>query len=210
MTTQILVLRHAQTTWNAPKKRVQGQSSSADIRVSEQGAQQARPKLANLPKPSILILSPLLRCQQTVELWFETPLTQIPCDIIYDDGLKEIHMGQLEGLYVEEILQNPQYQPIWHVWKNDPQNFSGFPQGETLPDFQARVLASFAKICQCYNESNLPIAIVTHVGPMRMLKCFVNQQKLTQLWDYDFAPADSFYLSPDDIACLQTITSKHP
>ena len=100
MTARKLILwRHGQTDWNLTA-RFQGQ---ADIPLNELGLQQARdaaPAVAGY-EPTRLIASDLERAQQTAgELAALTGLTMES-----DPRFREIHVGEWEGLRLDEVLE---------------------------------------------------------------------------------------------------------
>lgn len=207
--TKIVIMRHVNTTWNAPHRiRVQGQSTDPDITYSERGKKEVLEKLSSTEKPNVLLVSPLRRCKQTAEIWLNTEFDKIDCEKKEYDTLKEINSGLLEGMYVDEI-EKSDYKEIWNAWKNDTNNFTGFPKGETLKDFQKRTLGAFSEICQTYgNESEKVIYVITHGGPIRILKCFLANQDLSYLWKgKEVSNLDQIELTSDQIAKLQNYHS---
>ncbi len=205
---KIIIMRHAETNYNYPRKRLQGMSPSDKIHISEKGRQEATSKLASITLPDLLIMSPLLRCKQTAEAWAGNDLAKINGQIKLMDGLKEVDAGELEDFYVDELEKHEKYGSTWQLWKKDPLNFPGFPNGETLNAFQARVLHAFADICKEYMlNPTLDICVITHGGPMRILKCFLANKDLSHLWDgQDIANLERLELTSDQI--LQLINQR--
>ena len=202
---KIVVMRHAETNYNYPRKRMQGLSPSDKIHISERGRQEAASKLASITLPDILIMSPLLRCKQTVEAWAGNDLTKIKSQINFMDGLKEVDVGELEDFYVDELEKHEKYGSIWQSWKMDPLHFPGFPGGEKLHTFQSRVLNAFSDICKKHTlNPTLNICVVTHGGPMRVLKCFLANKDLSHLWDgQDITNLERLELTSEQILRLK-------
>ncbi len=200
---KISILRHAETNYNWPRMRIQGSSTSNHIVVSEKGKQEAISKLSFIKFPDILFCSPLLRCKQTAEHWAGEKFDSIKSKKILIDGLKEINAGDLEHFYVDELQQAPDHQKIWQLWKNDPLHFTQFPNGETLQQFQKRVLSSFSKICKYHiDHPNQDIGVITHGGPIRILKCFLENKDLSHMWDDKVVNLQKLELTPEQITKL--------
>ncbi|WP_058498441.1 histidine phosphatase family protein [Legionella gratiana] len=198
---KIVIMRHAETLWNEPRKRIQGQSSSSEIVLSDKGKQDIIATMSSTKTPDLLILSPLLRCIQTAETWFGMQFKEIKTPTVFIDGLKEVNAGRLEGLYVDELSEDSK--KIWEHWKNDPLTFPGFPEGETLAEFQDRVLHTFSEICNNYGDNPQDIYIIAHGGPMRVLGCFLNNKDLSHLWDHAVSNLEKIELTHDQIIRLQ-------
>ncbi|ARB93282.1 histidine phosphatase family protein [Legionella longbeachae] len=204
---KIVIMRHAETLWNEPRKRIQGQSPNAEIELSEKGKQDIIRTLDSSKTPDLLILSPLHRCIQTAETWFGMQFKQIKTPTVFIEGLKEVNAGKLEGLYVDELSGEPE--KIWNLWKNDPLGFPGFPDGETLEEFQHRVLQTFSELCNSYGDKPQEICIITHGGPMRVLGCFLNDKDLSHLWDHTVTNLERLELTRDQIIRLQNYVQEN-
>jgi broad specificity phosphatase PhoE len=200
----ITVMRHAETVYNAPRVRIQGSSPSSDIVLSDKGRAEVFAKLKAIKLPDVIILSPLLRCKQTAEAWADMDFEKIKSKKLFHNGLREVDAGWLEGLYVDEVKNSNAYRPLWKLWKEQPLNFPGFPGGETLQAFQMRVLNAFSAICnQSGNYQNQDVCIITHGGPMRILKCFLENKDLSHLWDVEIANLERITLTEEQIKRLQ-------
>lgn len=200
---QLIIMRHAETNYNWPRKRLQGMSCSDRIFVSEKGKQEVISKLSSIKLPDTFICSPLLRCKQTAEIWAGVKFEDIKCKKILIDELKEIDVGELEHFYVDEIEKHDKYQKIWNLWRKNPLNFPGFTNGETLQHFQIRVLTAFATLCKYYiNNPNDDICVITHGGPMRILKCFIANNDLSHMWDAEVENIERIELTPTQVMQL--------
>ena len=154
-----------------------------------------RPTLAALPKPHTLIVSPLIRCKQTAEAWFDTSFEQIPITTKQEPKLLEIHAGIYEGRNIDELKNDP----LWKIWMNDPASFPGFPEGEKLEDFSHRVLHGAAKLCMEHEDLNHRVCVITHGVVMRVLKCFIADQGLEHLWTHQVTNLEQIHLSEEQI-----------
>jgi broad specificity phosphatase PhoE len=199
-------MRHAETVWNAPRRRIQGQLPSSEIILSERGRKETIDKMALVKIPDLLICSPLLRCKQTAEIWFGVGFEEIKLSKLLMDELKEINVGSLESQYVDELAGKNK--EIWGSWKTNPLTFPGFPGGETPTVFHNRIMAAFSKICTDYLEKYQEIFIICHGGPMRVLRCFLENQDLSHFWDKDILPLERIELTDETITSLKKIARR--
>ena len=126
---RLILVRHGQTPWNA-EGRFQGQS---DTGLTDLGLEQARRAAVALSSLDISAIysSPLPRALRTAqEISRELSIEVTPLE-----GLKEIHLGELEGITGPVMREN--YSEVFHTWNNNPGRVS-FPGGESLRQLQAR------------------------------------------------------------------------
>ncbi len=120
-------LRHGQTEWNLIKK-TQGQTDSQLNDTGRAQAQKAGEILAGEPIECI-VSSPLSRVRHTAE----AVAKHHDVEIIFDDGLKECHLGDMQG--------QPHGEWLADYWTGD---FDP-PNGETFGEFSNRVWAAMAR-----------------------------------------------------------------
>ena len=108
---KLAIIRHGETIYNTPRKRIQGQSPNQSIILSERGRKEIKKALAHEEKPDVIICSPLLRCKQTVEEWFEMRFEEIPCKKYIMEDLKEVDTGKLTEQFVDELSLD--HKQIW-------------------------------------------------------------------------------------------------
>ena len=149
--TEILLIRHGETTWNQ-ERRMQGQQDSP---LTPMGLHQAR-QLARRLKAvalSALYSSDLGRAHQTARcIADETGHT-----VIAEPGLRERHFGIFEGLTNAEIAVR---YPDDHVLfaKRDPEyRMQG---GESAAEFRERVLRTMDGIAR--NHAGETVVVVSH------------------------------------------------
>lgn len=97
--TTIAFVRHGNTGWNV-EKRAQGHSHNP---LNEIGFKQAEEVGKRLAKESwdVMISSDLLRAKQTAEII----ASHVDMPILYDQRIREIGRGQLEGTIVEDRVK---------------------------------------------------------------------------------------------------------
>jgi probable phosphoglycerate mutase len=174
--TEILLVRHGQSTWNA-EGRCQGQSLAAGG-LSEQGRAQARAtaeelarkidleELATeqLPVADAILASDLLRARQTAQIIADV----LGLPIQLDPGLREQSLGELEGrLYVEPFGDRTVQGTIDQLWR-DP--FRRPPGGESVADLYDRVRTTLTRLALCHSPWQSPgrtLVVATHGGVVR-------------------------------------------
>ncbi len=161
--TALFFCRHGATDYPEDRFYPSGSGSSGEEpELNESGrlqAQQLGEYFAALGKLDALYVSPALRTRQTMG-----PIAQgrnIPVMVMPELG--ERGMGLWDGCAAEEIQQkDPEG---WRRWKTDPLLFAP-PGGESLTDFSQRVAKAVGMILE--KEGGRIVAVVTHVGPIRV------------------------------------------
>ena len=161
MTTQLLLIRHGETAWNAVR-RLQGH---LDIGLNEAGQRQAAAlarALRDTPLDAI-VSSDLQRAMQTAGA--VARLHDVPLHT--DAQLRERGYGVFEGLLYSEI--EARYPEDFAAWQGRHID-SVMPQGERFAEsfraFYARSVAAIGQWAQRYDGQT--IAIVAHGG---VLEC---------------------------------------
>jgi len=150
--TLLYLIRHARSIWNA-EGRWQGQ---ADPPLDDIGLKQAHALADHLRGEALAAVysSPLARARQTAEIIAQTCHTPL----IFDDRLKERHIGEWAGLTLEEVKARypTVYRPGWHI--------NGPPGGESQASLMARAAAVFAEIVADHPDTT--VAVVSHGGTL--------------------------------------------
>lgn len=127
---KLILVRHGETYWNA-ERRVQGGDS--DIELDDTGLEQAR-KLANFLKNDkvvAVVSSPLQRATATAE----AIARQHQLTVEIAEGLREIRVGELEGISVANLSTTFSHFLVeW--WQGSKARKS--PSEETLVELQQR------------------------------------------------------------------------
>lgn len=161
-TKKLFLFRHGQTDWNL-ERRCQGHT---DIPLNAKGINQARElakKLEGHPL-EVVYSSDLSRALETAELALEG--RDIP--IVPTERLRETHMGEAEGLTVEEAIRRFG-EATWNSFRaNNKEALKlGFPGGETRGEALTRLRGLFDELV--YKTDYQTIGLSTHGGALRSL-----------------------------------------
>jgi alpha-ribazole phosphatase len=175
MNALIECLRHGETEGGA---RYCG---STDVELTAHGWQQMLAATEGRVWNRI-ISSPLRRCAD-----FAFELAQrlaLPCT--QDPDWREMHFGEWEGLTAEELLQ-ADAGTLERFWA-DPVTYAP-PGSEPLLQLRSRVLAAFERAIQSpgpsSNAAPARILVVTHGGPIRVLRAEQSSLALSSLLSFE-------------------------
>ncbi len=140
MYSNIYILRHGQTTWNA-EKRMQGKSN--DIPLSDIGKEQmntiGKYLQENTNKNFIIVSSPMLRAQQSLKI-INSYLNIPEHNIFTLPDLHEMNFGDFEGKTKQEVKNHKFFtQRIEKKWDTP------YPNGESYNDVYIRIKNSELK-----------------------------------------------------------------
>ena len=163
---KLYLVRHGETDWNVDG-RMQGLS---DIALNANGLAQARRlafRLAEEGGFSAIYSSPLLRAAKTAEIIGE----RLGVPVLVDERLVEHHIGQLEGLTLDDIKEK--FPDVYKGWREGGAR-QPLPGEEAREKFQTR-LRDFITDVRTHHAEGQVIA-VTHGGAMSM--CLATLLKL--------------------------------
>lgn len=183
--TQIYLVRHGETDWNAAQ-RFQGQS---DVPLNENGRQQASQIAQRLAKEEIdaMYASDLSRAWETVEAIAQ----RHACPLMAESRLRESDFGDWEGCTYPEIqARDPEAVQAWH---EDLANFIP-PGGESLPQFAQRIKAAYQDIIRQHNEEET-ILLVAHGGSLQILIAHLLGLDPAQFWQFHLKPCSLSVIS---------------
>lgn len=171
----LYITRHGETEWNK-EGRLQGWKNSNLTEHGRNNAQLLGERLKNVDFEAIFS-SPSGRTQETTDLIRGD--REIP--VIYDDNLKEIHMGDWEGKVREDIIEKypNEFYAFWH----DPVNYTPIG-GETFEELRSRAEKVLQRIKEEIPSGN--ILIVTHAIMIKTLFTIFKGQSVKNLWDPPF------------------------
>jgi probable phosphoglycerate mutase len=154
---RLLLIRHGQSTWNR-ERRIQGQ---LDPPLSEEGREQARRLGHRLAGRRFagFYSSDLKRAFETADAIAAATGAQPKSD----PALREIYLGEWEGLDIEEIAAR--YPDAWASWVKEP-DWDLVPGGERAVNFEARVAGAIDKIFQHHEHGD--VLVVTHGGVIQI------------------------------------------
>jgi broad specificity phosphatase PhoE len=185
--TQLILVRHGQTGWNAGAaaggERFRGRT---DLPLNDTGLAQARALAARLAASgrdqpfAALCASPLLRARQTL-----APLASaLGLSVWPHPGLLDINYGRFQGLTHAEAAEA--YPELYRLWRSTPSRVR-FPEGESLADLQARVGALLDEVAARYQGQRVVLA--GHEIVNKVLVCTVLGLDLDQIWRIHQEPA---------------------
>lgn len=147
--TQLVVLRHGETAWNA-ERRFQGH---ADTPLNERGRRQATAAGRLLERFDFddVYSSPLQRALDTARL------VAPGREIVTDPRLMEIDVGSWAGMTRDEVIADMPGYPALYASGAD---FRRSPTGETLSEIVARGLPAVREIAEAH--SGRTVLIVSH------------------------------------------------
>ncbi len=149
----MLLIRHGQSTWNR-EHRIQGQ---LDPPLSEEGRSQAERLGHRLAGRRFagFYSSDLKRAFETAQaIGAATGLQAEPTP-----GLREIYLGEWEGLRTEELAQR--FPEAWARWTEDP-DWDHVAGGEGSALFETRVASTLDGILERHPHGD--VLVVTHGG----------------------------------------------
>ncbi len=143
---RIVLIRHGETEWNRIH-RFQGQPG---VGLNETGRAQAKALAQALREEPLKAIysSPLARAIETVRAinrYHGVTLEQ-------RTGLMEMDLGDFEGFQSERLMK--EYPDFFRAWSEDPASVR-MPNGETLPEVQARAWAVVEEIATAYTEGSV-------------------------------------------------------
>jgi probable phosphoglycerate mutase len=169
--TKIYLTRHGETEWNRQLK-FQGHKNSD---LTDKGILAAELLADRIDEIEIdyIISSPLMRAYNTAEIVKGNK----DIKIIKYDGLKEINLGDFEGLSYTEIKK--EHSELLESIESDPLN-NRYPNGENLKEFYNRVIKAFKEIIdKCKNKT---ILIVAHGGTLKCIEAYTRDFILSNDW----------------------------
>ena len=155
----IIFVRHGETDYNKIK-RVQG---TQQIPLNEQGKTQAQQVAESLQQYKIthIYCSGLVRARETAEIINRS----LSLPIMIDDRLNERNWGIWENKNLGDILQQEESTKFW-----SEENLDANPhQGETTRNLMKRCTGFLNDLVKNHAKSDV-ILVVTHGGPMRMIR----------------------------------------
>lgn len=169
---EIYIIRHGETYWNAEKK-FQG---FADIELNENGISLAKLTGKHLSdvKFDLVYSSPLKRASKTAEL-----VTNGRYEIITDDRIKEINLGEYEGKHPEEV--GGEYKKFFDA----PDEYTSV-NGETFFDVKKRVTEFFEEVVLPLEGKVDRILIASHAAAIKCMLSYINNSDIKDLWQGPF------------------------
>ena len=156
---KFFLVRHGETEWNK-LGRFQGHQ---DISLNERGLAQAKEtaKAAALWGHSAIYSSPLIRTVQVAdEIAKVTPMP-----VSKQPGLKELSLGDLEGVTGEEMRKG--WPEVFAAWRSGPDKVS-MPNGESLKQLRERAWQAILEIEKKHSGDEV-VVIISHNFAIRSI-----------------------------------------
>lgn len=171
--TRVYLVRHGETDWNV-EHRFQGQ---LDVPLSAVGMEQAQAVAGWLAgqeaRYAALYSSDLSRAAQTAQAIAE----RLDLQPIYSQELREIHVGEWQGLLSSEV--EARYPGHIAAWYEKVDSFT-LPGGESIPDVQRRMHAYFVGIVA--GHIGEAIIVVSHGAALAALIAAMHKWDLVDTW----------------------------
>ncbi len=165
----LYIMRHGETIWNS-EKRYQGQLDSPLTETGIRRTEIQRERLKDLHF-SAVYCSPLGRTRQTLEIL--NPSTD---KTVYDDGLKEVSLGLLQGKTHSDL--NEEETEAQNRFWNNPGEFT-LEGAESMDNLEKRVREFLDRI----SKDQGPVLLVTHTVIIKMITKILESRPIEKLWD---------------------------
>ncbi|MSQ05780.1 MAG: histidine phosphatase family protein [Dehalococcoidia bacterium] len=156
---KLFLVRHGETEWNK-LGRFQGQE---DTPLNHRGREQARETAiaAVSWQATAIYASPLCRTMETAQAI--SRLVGLP--VAPQDGLKELALGELEGVTGEEMRRG--WPQVYQTWREDP-GAAVMPGGESLSQLQRRAWQVVSMLEQAHPD-DAALVLVSHNFALRAI-----------------------------------------
>lgn len=157
-TVEFYIFRHGETDWNAQRK-FQGHT---DIPLNENGQKQAQTLIDKISRinPEICLSSDLIRAVETAKIAFDKK----KIDYVYSPLLRETHLGDVEGMHVDQIISQFGEEMLLQWRSVSAENLHmSFPGGETKFQHLQRLQKCLIEFTTS-NSHYKKIAVSSHGG----------------------------------------------
>lgn len=192
-----IFLRHGHSAANAANL-LTGQLPG--VGLSQTGQKQAQELIVRIGAKQIdyLHLSPIERCQLTIDPWLRSRNSSTLARYEIKDGLSEIDFGQWSGRKLSSLRRDP----LWKSVQSRPSTVT-FPGGESFRKAQRRAVAAVEEIRGIRGEKTH--LIVSHSDTIKLVLAHYLQMKLDSFQALHIAPA-SFTVLRGNKAGLSLLT----
>lgn len=156
--TTFYLIRHGHNDFLG-KRKLAGRMPN--VHLSSEGKHQAETlgRILSSVKFEAIYSSPLERAVETAE-----PLARDQgLEVLIRDGLIEIGYGSWQG----QSLNSLRRRKLWPIIQNTP-SLARFPEGESFPEAQARVVAELEALRGLHRSKKASIACVFHSDPIKL------------------------------------------
>lgn len=168
--TRFYLVRHGQTYWNQ-ENRMQGQYETELTPLGESQAIALGKKLKDVEFGAVYS-SPLKRTMRTTELI----LGKRKLPIIQNDALKEIHMGDWQGILIDDLKKD--FPEEIDIFWNHPEQYAR-STGETYGEVRKRAGKFMEETAAAHPNQN--ILVITHGALLKTLYTYFKYQPLAEI-----------------------------
>ena len=192
-----IFLRHGHSAANA-SGTLTGQLPG--IGLSSEGKKDAAALIERIGKNRVdrVHLSPIERCQLTIDPWLRSTYSRSIESLQILDGLTEIDFGDWSGKKLSSLRRKP----LWKDVQNNPSTVT-FPGGESFRKAQRRAVESVESIRAIRAEKTH--LIVSHSDTIKLIVAHYLGQRLDEFQKLEIAPA-SFTIFKGDSKRVSLIT----
>ncbi len=150
---RLILIRHGETEHNKGNITL----GRADVPLNERGIAQARAVASSFTRrPAAIYASPLRRAFDTASMI----ATHAGAEVMVDDGLVEMDVGEMEHLTGEELrTRYPDFLRLW-MSGGEANADARMPGGETLREVQERAWRSVERMAAAHERGT--VVAVTH------------------------------------------------
>jgi probable phosphomutase (TIGR03848 family) len=170
------------------------------IGLSPEGCKQAEELVHRIGKLPIdyVHMSPIQRCQLTLDPWLKSRGASKMTRLAIDDGLSEIDFGDWSGKKISSLRRLP----LWKAVQQAPSTVT-FPGGESFKQAQKRATQSFESIRAIRGDKTH--LIVSHSDTIKLVVSAAIGMKLDDFQKLEISPA-SFTILHGDVKKTSLLT----
>jgi probable phosphoglycerate mutase len=186
--TTLYLIRHGHNDFLG-KRKLAGRMPN--VHLSSEGCCQAEAlgRILSSVKFEAIYASPLERAVETAE-----PLARDQgLDILIREGLIEIGYGSWQGQSLKALRRRK----LWPIIQSTP-SLARFPEGESFPEAQARVVAELEALRGLHRSKRASIACVFHSDPIKLAIAHYLGMPLDLFQRITIAPASMSVLAVSD------------
>jgi probable phosphoglycerate mutase len=186
--TTLYLIRHGHNDFLG-KRKLAGRMPN--VHLSSEGCRQteALGRILSSVKFEAIYASPLERAVETAE-----PLARDQgLDILIREGLIEIGYGSWQGQSLKALRRRK----LWPIIQSTP-SLARFPEGESFPEAQARVVAELEALRGLHRSKRASIACVFHSDPIKLAIAHYLGMPLDLFQRITIAPASMSVLAVSD------------
>jgi probable phosphomutase (TIGR03848 family) len=177
----IIFLRHGHSAANATDTLT---GHLPGIGLSSTGKKQALALVERIGKNRIdyLHVSPIERCQLTIDPWLRSKNSSSLLSMEIRDGLSEIDFGDWSGKKLSSLRRNP----LWKDVQHHPSSVT-FPGGESFRKAQKRAVAAVEQIVSMKGDKTH--LVVSHSDTIKLVLVHHLGMKLDDFQKLNISPA---------------------